>query len=409
MGEPVKCGTGASLATGRFGAAIVFTAGMAALAYAFVVGGNNSSLASWLYATSLMVIFACMMAGGNAAALRRITQLVFAVLFMISFSGILIDATGTLAISETMVRAAEVPFSSLLVPLMIVPYALTRTIAAPVQALGGWASVLGVLLVVVMAALTIGKGWCAWVCPYGGWEDGFSRVAKKSRLSTRSWRGKIRLFQISFFLLALFLTSGIFESAYYRFLCAFPVGLNAPVVADLSAPVIAAYGVTIALFLGFVVVMPILTRKRFQCATICPMGALMSLAGGLSSFKIRVDFSRCDGCLSCVDACPFYAIDGEAARARKPVPGRECAKCGECVRACPKGAIRAGFAFDKPEALPGTEEACAPGCNARAASSHFLDPERIFEFTAFLLGMFFSSRFGPDGLTRAYSLITGWF
>jgi polyferredoxin len=209
---------------------------------------------------------------------------------------------------------------------------------------------------------------------------------------------------MAFFLAALFMTSSVFESAYYRFLCAFPVGLNAPVVANpgapiapgMSAPVIAAYGATIALFLALAVVMPILTRKRFQCATICPMGAFMSLAGGLSSFKIRVDFSKCDGCMSCADACPFYAIDAEAARARKPLPGRECAKCGECARACPKGAIRLGFAFEKPE-----HNGCAP-------SSPFLDPERIFEFTAFLLGMFFSSRFGPDGLTRAYSLITGW-
>jgi len=40
-----------------------------------------------------------------------------------------------------------------------------------------------------------------------------------------------------------------------------------------------------SLFIGLVVVLPILTRKRVQCALFCPMGAFQGWTNQLTSMK----------------------------------------------------------------------------------------------------------------------------
>lgn len=53
-----------------------------------------------------------------------------------------------------------------------------------------------------------------------------------------------------------------------------------------------------------------------------------------------VDVEKCDGCKSCVDACPSQAIDVPENHA--VVKPDDCIDCNACADACPNGAITMG-------------------------------------------------------------------
>jgi len=53
--------------------------------------------------------------------------------------------------------------------------------------------------------------------------------------------------------------------------------------------------------------------------------------------SLRFDVERCDGCMSCMRACPTAAV-----RVRKGIAVKladRCIDCGECIRVCPRAAI----------------------------------------------------------------------
>ena len=90
------------------------------------------------------------------------------------------------------------------------------------------------------------------------------------------------------------------------------------------------------LFLGLVVVLPLLTKKRTQCSFLCPFGAFQSIFNKTGAFDIRIDQSKCIPCVLCEKACPTLSITPEAVRSGKPL--MSCMKCGACVDACVRDA-----------------------------------------------------------------------
>ncbi|MGD0099314.1 MAG: [Fe-Fe] hydrogenase large subunit C-terminal domain-containing protein [Acidobacteriota bacterium] len=53
--------------------------------------------------------------------------------------------------------------------------------------------------------------------------------------------------------------------------------------------------------------------------------------------SLRFDVDRCDGCMSCMRACPTAAVRVRKGRAVKLED--RCIDCGECIRVCPRSAI----------------------------------------------------------------------
>jgi ferredoxin-type protein NapH len=378
-----------------------FSACMSVLIYFFVVAGKMSP-SSLLYAAFLLVLFIQILRTKDISRYRRVFQVMFAVMFMISFIGILYDERGSMSIAADSVQNAEIPFCHIVIPVVMIPYALTQTIIFPARMIGHFASVISMLLIWFMATITIGRGWCGWVCFYGGWEDGVSRLAKKTRVPLLAHNRDIRSFQFAFLFFILLASVAFMSSVYCEWFCPFKLVTEFSPIVDI--PSLIATVLFIGLFLGLVIVLPFLTRKRFQCVSFCPFGAFQSLADKASLFKISIDTEKCTGCMKCATVCPFCAIDKETIAGRKGKPEITCAKCGECVAACPSKAIRYQFSFVK------------KGCTAPVADTKaekilqsFLDPKILFVFTAFTFSVIISSKFVPDALNRIFAIVTGVF
>ena len=93
----------------------------------------------------------------------------------------------------------------------------------------------------------------------------------------------------------------------------------------------------VSLFFLLVILVPLITARRGQCAFFCPFGAFLSFANKISPFEIAIDRDKCVGCKKCIYVCPTYAIDEESLK-----KGRTCIncyKCGRCIDSCPQNAI----------------------------------------------------------------------
>lgn len=61
--------------------------------------------------------------------------------------------------------------------------------------------------------------------------------------------------------------------------------------------------------------------------------------------KVEVDWKKCNGCGTCVDACPVLVfelqdlVDYPDSKKSVPVRADDCIQCMTCVTSCPTGAI----------------------------------------------------------------------
>jgi MauM/NapG family ferredoxin protein len=93
-------------------------------------------------------------------------------------------------------------------------------------------------------------------------------------------------------------------------------------------------------------------QKRFWCRKLCPLGAMLAIAGKWRPLGVRLDDAKCIDCGKCRRICPVGAIQGKA------LSPEECTFCGSCVRPCPVDALSVRFGHAKSQApapgvLPG--------------------------------------------------------
>jgi ferredoxin len=201
----------------------------------------------------------------------------------------------------------------------------------------GWA---GAILVV---CLVLPRGFCGYVCPLGtlielcDWLVG--RRVKRLRLEGRGWWVHLR-----YYVLAGTLVASLFGVLLAGFVAAIPVltrgllFLLQPLQIGLLKgsylvpPLNAGHYVSTVLFLA--VLSLGLLQPRFWCRSICPTGALFSVASLLRLSERKVA-SSCIGCGRCARVCPFDAIKADFTT--RPL---NCTFCQACGGVCPTGSIQ---------------------------------------------------------------------
>lgn len=327
------------------------------------------------------VLFFLMVHTGKTDRYRAIAFISYALLFIVSFITHMIEMRGSMSLSQEKILLCEVPFCHLVIPMTLIPAALTKTIIFPGELVKGYASIATMFVIWIGASLALGRGWCSWGCFFGGLDDAFSRIRKSPLIKAIDRRWTYLRWAV---LLAVVLTAAAFLTpTYCTWLCPFKSVTEFSEVTDFRGVVQTI--IFVSLFIALVIAMPVLTKRRIQCSLFCPFGAMQSLTNRINAFDVRFDKAKCLNCKRCLKSCPTLSVTEESIKAGRPL--LSCMKCGKCTDVCPTGAA----AFH----IRGT-----PVGEGRSLK------RILFLYAAFLFLATFSGGLIQDGLLRIVRLIT---
>ena len=254
-------------------------------------------------------------------------------LFIISFIANLIEIRGPMELSPANMLDGETPLCPLVIPMLIIPAALTNTIIFPGSFFAAHAGIASGILLWLGFSLAVGRGWCSWICFFGGMDEGFSRLCRLPKITVIDKKWTYLPWAV---LLGIVLTSAAtLAPTYCAWLCPFKTVTEFPAIQSVKTALQAL--IFVSLFIGLVVTLPLLTGRRIQCGLFCPFGAFQSLFNKLNVFEIRINRAECLNCQLCLKSCPTFSIDEQSLLAGKT--SLSCTKCGKCIDTCPKGAI----------------------------------------------------------------------
>ena len=326
-------------------------------------------------------IFILMVHTGKIDKYRSILFITYAVCFVLWFIPNLIEARGSMNYTPEDMIQGKIPFCHMVTPMIVVPAVLKRIIIFPGSLLEGFASIGGMLIIWLGASLALGRGFCSWGCFYGGLEDGISRLKKKPVLKKINPKWRYLPYAV---LLGVVLTSiATLSPTYCVWLCPFKAVTGFEKIS--SALVLIQTIIFASLFVGLVIVLPLLTKKRTQCSFLCPMGAFQSFTNKIDPFEIRIDREKCSNCKACIKLCPTFSMD-EASLAEGKT-NLSCTKCGKCIDICPNKAISLGV----------------KGVSSKTGKS---GARLIFLYPAFMFLVTFSGGMIQDAVRRVLLLLT---
>ena len=312
---------------------------MLALSGYILSGGNIPQ--DWPHRASLLLVwtvfnafFIAMLRTGKTDRWRTPLFIAVAVLFAVSFMGNMMELHATHTVFVDFMFRDNVPMCPIVIPMMLIPAALGRTIIWP-GAIAGTYAAAGLMFAIWLAAsLALGKAWCGWGCFFGGLDDAFSRLLPRPLLAAPAWIKNLPYAVLAIFAL---LTAASMMPAYCGLLCPVKAATELPAGHFVSDHFM--IWVHLGMFAAVTVTLPALMKRRSQCAFFCPLGALQNGMDRLAPFKMRFDNAKCSGCGACERNCPVMAINGNAGGRSA---GHECVKCGRCADNCPTGAISFG-------------------------------------------------------------------
>ena len=327
-------------------------------------------------------IFFLMIRTEKTDRLRSILFVTYAVCFVISFISHLIEARGSMAVSQANMIEGLTPFCHIVIPMTIIPAALTKTIIFPGTIIGGFASIASMFALWIGATLALGRGFCGWVCFFGGLDEGFSRIFKKARIKNINL--KLTYLPYAVLLLVVLAAALTLSPVYCEWLCPFKTVTEFAEITSIK--ILIQTIIFVSLFIVLVMVLPALTKRRTQCSLFCPFGAFQSLTNKINVFDVRVDPDKCIKCKKCISTCPTFSINEETIARGKT--GMTCMKCGKCIDACAQKAL---FYHIKGTPLTGGKLEIY---------------RRLFLYPAFLFLATMSGGYVQDALVKTIKLIT---
>lgn len=288
-----------------------------------------AGLTSFIYFVTLYFL---MQYTGKTYHFRRIFFITMSVCLLIGLISKMVDGGGLMTTSAEDRLLLNHNFCSLAIPMMIIPAIDDNIIIFPGSLIEGRQSFAIVLTMWLGASLAIGRGFCSWFCFFGGFDEGFSSLAKRPQLVVKKvWT----LLPYALLLTIVFVSAKNLVPFYCQWLCPWKTVTRAASIESLY--VLLTTLASLTLFAVLVFVLPMLTGKRTQCSIFCPFAALQSLTNKLNIFDMRIHKEKCNECRKCIQHCPTLSIDGKSANKGKTLI--TCTKCGKCIDLCPQRAL----------------------------------------------------------------------
>jgi polyferredoxin len=360
---------------------------MTLLTFLFIAGGKPdfshpaNVIAFFISFLFFNWLFFMILYTGKTNRYRTTGFIVLALFFSFTFIVNLIQMRGSMSFSDNNLLSCDIPFCHIVSTMIIIPAAITKTIIFPGRIAAGFASISSMLIIIIGISLSIGRGFCSWGCFYGGWDDASSNILHKPVIKNVNPVFKWMSFAV--LLIVALLSAATLSPTYCMWLCPFKTITEYQKITNLE--ILFQTIIFLSLFAGLVLVLPLLTQKRIQCATFCPMGALLSFTNKINIFGLRIDKNKCNNCMLCTKTCPTLSINEKDVK--KGVPSFTCTKCGKCIDACSKKAIHYH--------IKGTPE----------NKNHTLN-RMLFLFPSFILLLIFTSRPLQMGIALIIKLFT---
>ena len=321
------------------------------------------------------------MGHGKLAKLRRLSQIVFFLLFL-------------LLLLRTEYRGpAHGSGGEIRLPYPVRLFFELDPLVGLSNALASHALYRGLLwsLLTILCTLFLGRIFCGWICPMGSIHHFFGSLKSESKLgkrlieSNRYKRWQTTKYYVLFAVLAATaLGSGLvgwvdpFSFLVRSMGLSILPGLNYALNASFQwlehspfAPVQIAggalhfvFGAALlnfkqpyfrqGIFLGilFVFVLSLNLRvTRFWCRAICPLGALLGIVSRWAVLGLQKDAKTCNDCNRCVLRCQ----GGDDPIGSAPWRKAECLMCMNCVEACPEHSLAFKFFPQGPVPIDGPD------------------------------------------------------
>lgn len=366
----------------------------------FVIGNpqNTSHLEIFVFRTVwvlfLTYTFFMIIKTGNISKYRSRFFVIFALCFILVFITNLLETRGSMALTQEIIDANETPLCPVAIPMLILPAIFKGQLIFPTKLVGGpYGGFFPILFMWLVSLFTLGRGWCSWGCFYGGIDEGFSQIRKKPVIPNKKIKNGLRFVPFAVLILVVVWAFFSMSPVYCQWLCPLKLVTEYP---EINSPTKYLQAIIfITLGVGLLFILPVLTKKRTQCAMFCPLGAFQSLLGKINPFNIHIDKEKCIKCGKCIQVCPFMAINQNLLEKGKVAI--TCAKCGKCIDNCPTNAIDFGL-YGKP-IFPG-----APQNKFTKIIKELIAPSTIYPFIGMLFGGILSSGSVSGALFRIYNL-----
>ena len=188
---------------------------------------------------------------------------------------------------------------------------------------------LGVLVVVAVYGVFLGRGYCAFVCPINLVSDLANFLRRKLRIQNVRFLAISRRARFGVLFLSLLL-SFIFGVLAWESIS--PISM-------LHRGVVFGMGVGFFGMLG-VFLFDLFVLKNGFCGHLCPLGATYGLIGAKAMLRVTHDVRNCTKCMECVRICPENQVLHMVGKHSAPVADMACIKCGRCIEVCNDNALK---------------------------------------------------------------------
>ena len=253
----------------------------------------------------------------------------------------------------------------------------------------------GVVIILMILTLMLGRIYCSVICPLGvlqdivSWINGRRGRKHRMRFSWSPAKSWLRYGVLALFIVAIVAGIGSFAALLE------PYSAYGRIVSNLFAPLyqwgnnVLAYiaervdsyafyskdvwlkniPTCIIAAVTFVIIVVLAWKNgRTWCNTICPVGTVLGWLSRYSLLSVKIDKDKCTSCGLCTRGCKASCIDYKG----HAIDYSRCVACMDCIDNCTHGAISYSFRYRRQTPAAATETGGNPGSDTANGRRNFL-------------------------------------